>query len=62
MEWTRTPILIDLRRSVDKFSQLVWQAAKLDQMLTSIWSETLASCQVSDVIPTSTLEYFDLAA
>ena len=29
-------ILMDLRRSVHKFSELAWQAAKFDEKLTSI--------------------------
>ena len=34
--WIKTAILMDLRQNFDKFSQLAWQAAKFDEMLTSI--------------------------
>ena len=34
--WTKTVILMDLRRGVGKFSRLPWQSAKFDKLLTSI--------------------------
>ena len=34
--WIETAILMDLRQHVDKFSQLAWQSAKFDELLTHI--------------------------
>ena len=34
--WIETAILMDLRQHVDKFSQLAWQSAQFDELLTHI--------------------------